>query len=716
MDQLYDTEPGQPRVPLRATPEGYLIVQIAGGGGGGGSSVTNLTTTVSPTNVVVASDTGTDATIPLADVTNAGVMPPAAVTQLAGLGTASEADVGDFAAADHTHALLMTTDERTKLGALPAAADLTTSLAGKMANTLPAMQTAFNAGTAPEKAAFQASVSGDATPRVVLAIGQSNSQGRAALDAAIDIVDGDVWQYGCYATDARYKTIFSGQDPMHWPEFVNTGIVSPANWFARVLSKKEKAPVIIVPCGFGQTGMVGSRWQPGNPGGDLYENAIARANEAVAAAALLFGAAKFAGCYWVQGENDGDAGVTQATYAATLNNLIAGIRARVTGASESWFVIGSMPYETMQFYPGTQAIYYAHRQVGAEVVRCVFVPGPRNQTIAPGSNRHYTAAGTRQIGSAMAQSVAAAALKTTGGSIAAPIKPTGVAASNATYQSCDLAWSGVSGADNYIVEYVPQSGGSWSIAPRTWGDATTMTVTGLAASTAYLIRVTAVSAGLSGVPSASASATTTAAPSTDYTYTFEGDALGATPAGFTVTTGVLVAGASGVSGWAGQAARTTSASSTVALWASLNNGASSNTNQRVAWRRGCNTTGASRDGIVLRVQSTAAGGTYTAAKQGYWFCASGSTGALIIYKLTSTGPTSIATAALADSTSRYLRASVTGSSLTFDYSADGTTWTNAITFTDTTFAATQAPAAWFSGASAATPSSVWYDDIIVSAL
>ena len=85
MDQLYDTEPGQPRVPLRATPEGYLIVQIAGTLPGEGSSVTNLTTTVSPTNVVVASDTGTDATIPLADVTNAGAMPPAAVQLLMAL-------------------------------------------------------------------------------------------------------------------------------------------------------------------------------------------------------------------------------------------------------------------------------------------------------------------------------------------------------------------------------------------------------------------------------------------------------------------------------------------------------------------------------------------------------------------------------------------------------------------------------------------------------
>lgn len=181
MDQLYDTEPGQPRVPLRATPEGYLLVQIAGGGGGGGSSVTNLTTTVSPTNVVVASDTGTDATIPLADVTNAGAMSPAAVQQLAGLGTASEADVGDFAAAGHTHTLLMTTDERTKLGALPAAADLSISLAGKMANTLPAIQTAFNAGTAPEKAAFQSSVSDAPTVRAAMEVSPRLSRGAIGM-------------------------------------------------------------------------------------------------------------------------------------------------------------------------------------------------------------------------------------------------------------------------------------------------------------------------------------------------------------------------------------------------------------------------------------------------------------------------------------------------------------------------------------------------------
>lgn len=152
MSQIFDITLGRWR-PL-------TTADLAGGGGGnGGTSVTNLTATVSPTSVVVVSDTGTDATIPLADSTNAGVMSPEAVVQLAGLGSAAEADVADFAPANHTHELLMTTDERTKLTALPAAADLSTSLAGKMSNTMTGLQTVINAGTPAEKAALQASVS-----------------------------------------------------------------------------------------------------------------------------------------------------------------------------------------------------------------------------------------------------------------------------------------------------------------------------------------------------------------------------------------------------------------------------------------------------------------------------------------------------------------------------------------------------------------------------
>ena len=51
----------------------------------GGS--TNLTYTASPTNGVVNSDTGTDATLPLADATNAGLFTPAEKTKLSGIQT-----------------------------------------------------------------------------------------------------------------------------------------------------------------------------------------------------------------------------------------------------------------------------------------------------------------------------------------------------------------------------------------------------------------------------------------------------------------------------------------------------------------------------------------------------------------------------------------------------------------------------------------------------
>lgn len=60
-------------------------VTIAASGGGGGGT-TNLSYTASPTTGIVVSDTGTDATIPLADSTNSGLFAPAEKTKLASLG------------------------------------------------------------------------------------------------------------------------------------------------------------------------------------------------------------------------------------------------------------------------------------------------------------------------------------------------------------------------------------------------------------------------------------------------------------------------------------------------------------------------------------------------------------------------------------------------------------------------------------------------------
>ena len=64
------------------------------GGGGGGSGSTNLGYTASPLNGTVTSDTGTDATLPLADGTNAGLMTPADFTKLAGINLSNYAQLG----------------------------------------------------------------------------------------------------------------------------------------------------------------------------------------------------------------------------------------------------------------------------------------------------------------------------------------------------------------------------------------------------------------------------------------------------------------------------------------------------------------------------------------------------------------------------------------------------------------------------------------------
>lgn len=67
---------GTPYVPDPST--GNIDITVSGGGG-----ATNLTYTASPTNGTVNSDTGTDAIIPLADGTNAGLLSPSEKTKIA---------------------------------------------------------------------------------------------------------------------------------------------------------------------------------------------------------------------------------------------------------------------------------------------------------------------------------------------------------------------------------------------------------------------------------------------------------------------------------------------------------------------------------------------------------------------------------------------------------------------------------------------------------
>jgi len=88
-------------VKLGGTSAQYLMADgstTTGGGGGGGA--TNLAYTASPTNGIVTSDTGTDATIPLADGTNAGLLTPAEKTKISNsvpyTGANANVNLGEF--------------------------------------------------------------------------------------------------------------------------------------------------------------------------------------------------------------------------------------------------------------------------------------------------------------------------------------------------------------------------------------------------------------------------------------------------------------------------------------------------------------------------------------------------------------------------------------------------------------------------------------------
>jgi hypothetical protein len=79
----------------RKTIEIFTGGVISGGGGGGGGGATNLAYTASPTNGIVTSDTGTDATIPAGSATNASLLLPADKTKLDGVATGATANSSD---------------------------------------------------------------------------------------------------------------------------------------------------------------------------------------------------------------------------------------------------------------------------------------------------------------------------------------------------------------------------------------------------------------------------------------------------------------------------------------------------------------------------------------------------------------------------------------------------------------------------------------------
>lgn len=566
---------------------------------------------------------------------------------------------------------------------------------GAMPATMTGLQTVIDGGSPAEKAALSSSVSGYMQPRkalVVLIAGQSNSKGAAAPDGIIDTASGDIWQYCCNAAEAStYRKIISGDVLLRWTEDV-ANVQGPGQYFGRWLSRMTGQPVVLVPSSYGATAMVGSRWQPGSPGGDLYENAITKSNEAMTSAIEMFGDAEFAGTYWIQGEGDGDNGKSQAQYEAAFSALIDGFRARITGAASSWFITGSMPYETMQYYPETQPIYYAHRAVSGRKTKCVFVPSPRGYTIDPGVNRHWSAQGARIMGVRMSRAIAAAIAKTApDADFVAPAAVTGVASSAITNTSVTLTWTSV-GADNYGIDLSTNGGTTWAAYNRRFSDAAGEVLVGLTRNQPYRARIRGINPAGPGAWSSNIDFQT-ANVNSSIPYTFESDTIGAAPAGMTFTTG----GAEVLTSYSENMIHTSAVidNGGVAWYAILDDVPNTGTDQTVVWhRRTLSGIGIAHDrgGPILRRQNGYTTGTYSGFQRGYFFAYDSANGAMNIYRFNSAGIAAVgagsgpAPAAYANS-DLWFKAEAIGTMLRASYSTDGgATWTVSFSGTDSTFA------------------------------
>ncbi|MES2787677.1 MAG: sialate O-acetylesterase, partial [Pseudomonadota bacterium] len=249
---------------------------------------------------------------------------------------------------------------------------------------------------------------------------------------------------------SRYRKIFSGNDPLYHREG-GADNVSPGSWFGRVYASMipSNRRVLLVPCGEGGTSLVSGSawWAAGTPGGALFANAVTQANLAITAAVAKFPNSRFVGTIWIQGESDGDNSITQAAYTTALKAVISGFRTQITGATNSFFVIGGMCPEVIASFAGYPAIRDAHIQTAAETDRCTYVAGPTGQKL---DTYHYTAEGSRIIGINMALAVRAAQQYTTS-DVAAPT------ASSATVAHASPTFVDITMSEAMDTTYTPAS-------------------------------------------------------------------------------------------------------------------------------------------------------------------------------------------------------------------------------------------------------------------
>ena len=226
-----------------------------------------------------------------------------------------------------------------------------------------------------------------------LCLGQSNSEGYGpTVDGNYDYSSPDILQYPGNGT--YEKKLIVASEPLMHRTGANTGCIGFHLGFARLYTAVTGFKVILIPCAWGGTGFSSGThtWTAGNPGGDLYEYAIANTLK------LLDLNSKYVlkGVLWHQGETD--AGFS--AYAASLDAMISGMRARL-GLLSLPFIVGELVPSWILGNTDRQAINDILKQTPNRVLNtyCVSSEGltPINSGGSESDKIHFSAASQRAL-------------------------------------------------------------------------------------------------------------------------------------------------------------------------------------------------------------------------------------------------------------------------------------------------------------------------------
>ncbi len=216
-------------------------------------------------------------------------------------------------------------------------------------------------------------------PVLYLLMGQSNMAGRGVLDSTAS------------ADNPRIRSLdpeghwVAARDPLHMKVGRTEPGVGPGMSFAQAMLKVNPDVTIgLIPCAVGGSPL--SRWVKG---GDLYEQAVARAKVASADGVL-------GGVLWHQGETDSDKLPLADTYESRLVRMIADLRADL-GRPDLPVVVGQLgEFLTVEKHPGVESVRAALKRIPTLVPRTGYVDSAG--LAHKGDALHFDTASARELG------------------------------------------------------------------------------------------------------------------------------------------------------------------------------------------------------------------------------------------------------------------------------------------------------------------------------